>query len=64
MLVLSRKPGDSIVIGGGVRIRVLRIEGKHVRIGIEAPDDVAIIRAELLVDSVEGEPLAANVRDR
>jgi len=64
MLVLSRKPGDAIVIGGGVRIRVLRVEGKQVRLGIEAPDDVAIVRAELLIDGVEAETLAASVRGR
>lgn len=64
MLVLSRKPGDAIIIGGGIRIRVLRIDGKQVRIGIEAPDEVAIVRAELLIDSVELDSLVESARGR
>ncbi|MGE3821118.1 MAG: carbon storage regulator [Isosphaeraceae bacterium] len=51
MLVLSRKPLESIVIGSDVRVSIIRIDRNHVRIGIEAPGDVAIVRAELLDDS-------------
>jgi len=47
MLVLSRKIEEMIVIGGEVRISVLSIRGRHVRLGIEAPADVAIDREEI-----------------
>ena len=47
MLVLSRKIGEKIHIGNQVTLTVVRIKGNQVRIGIEAPDDVAIVRAEL-----------------
>jgi carbon storage regulator len=50
MLVLSRKRWESIFIGSDVRITVLKVEGNHVRLGIEAPDRVVVLRAEL-VDS-------------
>lgn len=50
MLVLSRKPGEKIVIGDSIVITVVKTEGGHVRLGIEAPDDVAILRQELLSD--------------
>jgi carbon storage regulator len=50
MLVLSRKRSESIFIGSDVRVTVLKVEGNHVRIGIEAPDNVVVLRAEL-VDS-------------
>jgi carbon storage regulator len=47
MLVLSRKVGENVVIEGGIVIRVLEIGGGRLRLGIEAPPDVAIRRAEL-----------------
>jgi carbon storage regulator len=47
MLVLSRKTGEELVIDGEIRVRVLRIAGGKVRIGIEAPDHCRIVRAEL-----------------
>ena len=47
MLVLSRKSNQSIVIDSDITVTVLETHGKRVRIGIEAPNDVKIIRAEL-----------------
>lgn len=48
MLILSRKAGDAIVIDGGIRIVVVQCERGSVRIGIEAPAETTILRAELL----------------
>jgi carbon storage regulator len=50
MLVLSRKLNESIIIGDRIKITVVGLRGNHVRIGIEAPGDVTIMREELLVD--------------
>jgi len=47
MLVLSRKAGESIHIDGRIKIKVAKIKGNRVTIGIEAPDSVAIVRSEL-----------------
>jgi carbon storage regulator len=47
MLVLSRKLSQQIVIGQDIRITVLKIDRNQVRIGIEAPRDVSILRKEL-----------------
>lgn len=47
MLVLSRKPSDSVVIDHQVKITVLEIRGSQVRLGIEAPQGITILRAEL-----------------
>lgn len=44
MLVLTRRSGESIVIGNDVRVRVLGSSGSRVRLGIEAPLDVRILR--------------------
>ncbi|MCC6418269.1 MAG: carbon storage regulator [Gemmataceae bacterium] len=48
MLVLSRKASERIVIGNGIVVTVIKVQGNQVRIGIEAPAEVAIRRAELL----------------
>jgi carbon storage regulator len=47
MLVLSRKLNESIIIDGNIRITIVGIRGNHVRVGIEAPNSVPIIRDEL-----------------
>lgn len=47
MLVLSRKVGERVNIGGNVVVVVTRVAGNRVTIGIEAPDDVRIVRGEL-----------------
>jgi carbon storage regulator len=57
VLVLSRKVGQHLVIGGGIVVVVKRIAGHRVTLGIEAPGTVKIIRGELPVfDSTETEP--------
>ena len=64
MLVLSRKTGDSIQIDGGIRIIVLGLEGNRVKLGIEAPRGVAIMRSELLLDLEPDESLLDENRVR
>jgi carbon storage regulator len=62
MLILSRKAGDAIVIDGGIRIVVVQCDRGSVRIGIEAPADTTILRAEL-VDQVAAQNQRASVRE-
>ena len=47
MLILSRRPGESVKIGDEVTVKVLGIRGVQVRIGFEAPQDVAVHREEV-----------------
>ena len=54
MLVLTRKPGQSIMIGEGVEVQVLSVAGEKVRLGITAPRDVSIFRNEVY-DRIEAE---------
>ncbi|WP_337173901.1 carbon storage regulator [Paludisphaera sp.] len=51
MLVLSRKPMQSLVIDQEIKITVIRVEGNQVRLGIEAPGHVRILRGELVDES-------------
>ena len=47
MLVLTRKPGEKVTIGEGIVVTVLSANGGRIRLGIEAPDHVPIVRGEL-----------------
>jgi carbon storage regulator len=47
MLVLSRKLGQSLVIGGGITVTVIKVKGSTVQLGIDAPKEVPIRRSEL-----------------
>lgn len=48
MLILTRRAGEAILIEGGVRIVVLGTDGGGVRLGIEAPASVGIVREEVV----------------
>jgi len=55
MLVLSRKVGERILIGDQIAVTIVRVTGGGVRVGIEAPSEMAVLRAEILN---EGSPSA------
>ncbi len=57
MLVLSRKLSESILIEGGIKITVVEVRGNQIRLGIEAPKELGIMREELLL-STSGEMAA------
>jgi len=47
MLALTRKKGESIIIGDNIEVKILDIEGDRVRLGIEAPREISIHRQEV-----------------
>ena len=58
MLVVSRKIGERILIGDKIAVTVVKIGSGGVRIGIEAPTEMAIIREELAEQLLQAEALA------
>lgn len=47
MLVLSRRPGEEIIINGNIRVTVVSVKGDRVRVGIDAPESIPVDRAEI-----------------
>ena len=54
MLVLSRKVGESITIGKDIRIIILNVHGAQIKVGIDAPEDVLVMRAEVPLKEEKG----------
>ncbi|AGB19838.1 carbon storage regulator CsrA [Thermoanaerobacterium thermosaccharolyticum] len=48
MLILTRKIGQSLIIGDDIEIKVVSIDGENIKIGISAPKNVSVVRKELL----------------
>ena len=63
MLVLSRKAGESIVIDGRIVVKIVRLEGDIVKLGIEAPNDVPVHRQEVY-DEIQRNNQEALTKDR
>jgi carbon storage regulator len=56
MLILSRKLDEQIVIAGNIYIKVIELNGRTVKLGIEAPRDIEVMRAELLENDAATSP--------
>ena len=50
MLILSRKVGQSIVIGGNIVVKVVRVDGDQIKLGIQAPVEISVHREEIQRD--------------
>jgi carbon storage regulator CsrA len=59
MLVLTRKCQEKIQIGENITITIVRVKGQSVRVGIEAPRDMKVLRSELPPESSDGQSPAA-----
>ncbi len=63
MLILTRRPGESLYVGENIRITVLGMQGKQVKIGIDLPDDVTVYREEVYKRVTEENRLALETRN-
>ena len=59
MLILTRKPGEALFIGDKIKVVVVEIKGNQIRLGIEAPSDVRILREEIYSQILEENKSAA-----
>jgi len=59
MLVLNRRPGEAVLLDGGIRIVVLESSRRGVRLGIDAPRELTIRRAELVAGETAAQPETA-----
>ena len=65
MLVLTRKADEQILIGDDIKITLVRVRGNSVRLGIDAPRDVRIVRAELdSLDAKSDSEVTVDIDDR
>ncbi|MBX4201105.1 carbon storage regulator [Candidatus Parcubacteria bacterium] len=63
MLIIGRKVRQTIVIGDGIEVTVVRLRGGQVGLGIKAPREVSIIRQELIGRPRKGEKKAEEVSE-
>jgi carbon storage regulator len=47
VLILTRKVGESVLIGDGIKVSILAVKGNQVRVGIDAPKDISVHREEV-----------------
>ena len=59
VLILTRKVGESVLIGDGIKVSVLAVKGNQVRVGIDAPKDVSVHREEVRERLEEGKASSA-----
>jgi carbon storage regulator len=59
MLILTRKPGESLYIGDDIKITIVEIKGHQIRVGIDAPRDFRIYREEIYLQILEENKQAA-----
>ncbi|MCX7923039.1 MAG: carbon storage regulator CsrA [Clostridia bacterium] len=62
MLVLTRRKGQSIIIGDNIEITIVDIQGEQIRLGIEAPKNVSIHRKEIFLEIQQENIRAAEVK--
>ena len=60
MLVLTRKLGETIRIGDTITVKIVDLDGRHVKLGIEAPKNVAVNREEIY-EKIQRENRAASI---
>ena len=59
MLILTRKPGESLYIGDDVKVTIVEIKGNQIRVGVDAPSDLRIYREEIYLQILEENKSAA-----
>ncbi|MCK9239181.1 carbon storage regulator CsrA [Desulfocurvus sp.] len=64
MLILTRRPGESIYLGDDIKLTVLSVQGKQIKIGLEVPDDMPVYREEIYLRVQEQNKMALQLTDQ
>lgn len=64
MLVLSRRKGEAVIIGDGIKVTVIDVRGDQIRLGIDAPRTVSVHREEVYEQVLAENAAAAQTADR
>lgn len=63
MLILTRRAGETLMIGDDVAITVLGVKGRQVKVGVDAPKDISVCREEIYHHAYNGKPNKNNSRE-
>jgi len=64
MLILTRRPGESLYLGDEIKVIVLSVQGKQIKIGLEVPDDMPVYREEIYLRFQVQNKLALQLSDQ
>ncbi len=63
MLILTRRPGESLYVGDTIKVTILSVQGKQIKIGLEVPKDMTVYREEVYLRVQEQNRLAFESSD-
>ncbi len=61
MLILTRRPGESLYVGEDIKIKVLSVQGKQIKLGLDVPEDTTVYREEIYLKIKEQNRQAAEL---
>jgi len=64
MLNITRRVGETIVVGDNIEVNILEVKGKQIKIGIDAPEEISIFRKEIYLKIIEENKLAATPKKK
>ncbi|MBF0480347.1 MAG: carbon storage regulator CsrA [Desulfovibrionaceae bacterium] len=64
MLILTRRPGESLHVGDNIKITILAVQGKQIKIGLDVPDDIPVYREEVYRRVLEQNRMALQSSDQ
>ncbi|MGE4469503.1 MAG: carbon storage regulator CsrA [Desulfovibrio sp.] len=64
MLILTRRPGESLYLGDNIKLKVLSVQGKQIKLGLEVPEEVTVYREEVYLRIKEQNRQALDCTDQ
>jgi len=64
MLILTRRPGESLYLGDNIKLKILSVQGKQIKIGLEVPEDMTVYREEVYLKIKEQNKQALEINQQ